>query len=436
MTFPTAARLILLGSLVWTQIGRADDWPQYRGPRRDDVSLETGLLKTWPQAGPPLLWTYKEAGIGYSGVAVVGDRLLTIGARGETEYLIALDIQSPKDGSVAEAWHASVGPLFDFKGNNWSAGPSSTPTIDGELTFALGGRGDLLCVQTADGKERWRKNLPEELDAQVNPIGGGPRGLGWGFTWSPLVDGEQLICIPGGPQGTVAALDKQTGSVLWRTKDVTDQAAYTSPIPAVLHDVRQYVVLTNQGVIGVRAQDGAVLWNYRRKPPFGTEVVNSPLVSGDLVYVTVGAGQGCDLLRIARDGDTFTAEVVYSNKNMANHHGNVVLLDGHVYGFSQGKGWICQDLAVGEIVWAERRRLSSGSLTSAEGRLYAFTENDATVALLDAKPNGWAEHGRFKLPQLSTARKPRGQIWTPPVISGKRLFLRDQELVYCYNIVD
>lgn len=412
----------------------AEDWPQYRGPRRDDVSTETGLLKKWPAGGPPLLWTYDNAGTGYSGPAIVGDRLFTIGGRGDTEYLIALDIQAPKEGKVAEAWSAKIGPLFDWKGNQWSAGPASTPTVAGELVYALGGMGDLTCVQAADGKELWRKNLPKELEAQINPIGGGPKNLGWGFTWSPLVDGEKLICLPGGPQGCLAALDRKTGDVLWRTTEITDQAAYASPMVAEVDGTRQYVVLTNQGLFGINAKDGGVLWNHRRQPAYGTEVVNSPIIQGSFVYATVGAGQGCDLLRIQREGDAFQATPVYANKNMTNHHGNVALIGEHIFGFSEGKGWMCQAFQTGEIVWKERAKLPAGSMTSAEGRIYCYSEEDGTAVLIEASPSGWTESGRFRIPQASKLRKPRGKIWTPPVVSGGRLFLRDQELLFCFDV--
>lgn len=412
----------------------ATDWPQYRGPQRNDLSDETGLLKSWPAAGPALLWTFKDAGIGYSGVAVVGDRLFTIGGRGESEFLVALNLKSVRDGAVSEAWSAAVGTLFDWKGNQWSAGPSSTPTVDGELVFALGGLGDLICVQAADGKERWRKNLPRDLEAQVNPIGGGPKNLGWGFTWSPLVDGDRLICTPGGPKGTVAALDKRTGDVLWRSSEVTDQAAYTSPMVAEIEGERQYVVLTNQGVFGVAAQNGKVLWNHRRRPAYGTEVVNSPVVQGSFVYTTVGAGQGCDLLRIQKDGDKFQAESVYGNKNMTNHHGNVALIGEHIFGFSEGKGWMCQAFQTGDIVWMEKSKLRAGSMTYADGRIYCYSEDDGTVALIEATPKGWSESGRFRIPAAASSRKPRGKIWTPPVVSGGRLFLRDQELLFCFDV--
>ena len=219
--------LLLIG--LMSPLAQGADWPQYRGPNRDDVTTETGLMQRWPEAGPALLWTYTNTGIGYSGPAVVGPRLYTLGDRGEKEYLIALNTQPTPQGTVSEAWSVELGQKFDWEGNRWSAGPSATPTVDGDQIFALGGWGDLVCVEAATGKERWRKNLPRDLDAEVNPIGGGPKKIGWGFTWSPLVDGDRLICIPGGPRGTAAALDKRTGAVLWRSTEATDQAAYTSP---------------------------------------------------------------------------------------------------------------------------------------------------------------------------------------------------------------
>lgn len=412
----------------------ADNWPQYRGPQRNDVSAEKGLAAEWPAGGPPLVWTYADAGIGYSGPAVVDDRLYTIGGRGDTEFLIALDLAVVRENTVSQVWAARVGPKFDFRGNNWSAGPSATPTVDGELIFALGGMGDLVCVDT-EGKERWRRNLPQELEAQVNPIGGGPPNLGWGFAWSPLVNGDQLVCVPGGPRGTLAALDKRTGEVLWRSLEVTDQAAYTSPMLAEFGGVRQYVVLTNRGLWGVNARDGKLLWSYRRMPSYDSEVINSPLIHGELVYVTVGAGHGgCDLVRVTRDGNAFRADLVYSNQNLSNHHGNVVLVDGRVYGFAQGRGWVCQDLETGEIIWVERRALRAGALTYADGRLYCYGEDEGTAVLIEAGPGRWKERGRLTIPKQSELRKPSGRIWTPPVVSGGRLFLRDQELLYCFDV--
>lgn len=414
---------------------QSGDWPQYRGPNRDDVSAETGLLQQWPAGGPPLAWTYANAGVGLSGPAVVGDRLYTIGGRGETEHLIALDLKSAKDGAVKEAWSVPVGPLFQFDSNKWSSGPSSTPTVSGELVYALGGNGDLVCVNAATGREVWRKNLPRELDAQVNPIGGGPKNLGWGFTWSPLVDGEQLVCLPGGPKGTVAALDRRTGRLIWRSAEVKDQAAYTSPMVAEIDGIRMYVVLTNPGLFGVLAKDGRLLWRAKRDGPFGTEVINSPIVNGPHIFTTVSTGNGgCDLVKLTREGNSFKAEPVYSNKNLSNHHGNVIRVGDHVFGYSDGRGWVCHNFMTGMNVWSEKGKLPAGSLVAADGRLYCYSENDGTTALVEASPEGWRESGRFKIPQQSRLRKPSGRIWTPPVIAGGRLFLRDQDLLFCYDV--
>jgi outer membrane protein assembly factor BamB len=411
----------------------AADWPQYRGPNRDDISTETGLLAKWPASGPPLVWTYPNAGVGYSGPAVVGGRLYTLGGRGEEEFLIALHLKAAKDGTVPEAWAVKVGPLFQFKTNQWSQGPSATPTVDGELIYAVGGMGDLVCVE-ATGKERWRKNLPTELEAQINPIGGGPKNLGWGFTGSPLVDGDQLVIVPGGPKGLFAALDKKSGQVLWRSTEVTDQATYTSAMPLTVDGVKQYVALTNLGLTGVAAKDGKLLWRYERQPRYSTEVVNSPVIQDAFVYATVGAGGGCDLVQVQRDGDRFKVEKVYANKNLANHHGNVVRVGDHVYGYSQGQGWVCQNFKTGAIVWAEKKALRGGSVTFADGKLYCYSEDDGTAVLIEASPEGWRESGRFKIPQQSKLRKPRGQVWTPPVVADGKLFLRDQELLFCFDV--
>ena len=414
----------------------AGDWPQYRGPMRNDISEEADLLQTWPADGPKLLWTFDALGAGYAGPAVVGKRLYVLGDRGDDCFLIALDLPTAADGKPREAWALRVGEKFDFEGNAWSSGPSATPTVDGDRIYALGGNGDLLCASDA-GRELWRKSLPTELEAEVNPIGGGPKKLGWGFTWSPLVDGDRLICIPGGPKGTVAALDKLTGAVVWRSTEATDQAAYTSPMLAEIDGVRQYVVLTNQGLLGVAADDGKLLWSHRRR--WGTEVVNSPLVHGRKIFVTVGAGGGCELVEVKQSAAAWEVVSLYSNKNLANHHGNIVLLGDKLYGNSQGSGWTVLGFETGEIV-ASERKIPAGAITFADGRLYLVSERDGATMLLDpTKPAGDGPQpamiaGRLKLPQASDLRKPKGGFWTPPVVSHGRLYLRDQNLLFCYDV--
>lgn len=408
----------------------AADWPQYRGTNRDDVSPETGLLKEWPKGGPKLAWTFETAGVGYSPVSIVGERVYVTGGRAEQEVLVALEM---KGATVKELWTAEIGPTFRWKGNSWSAGPSATPTVDGERIFALGGNGDLICVDPA-GKELWKLNLPKDLDGQVNPIGGGPKNLGWGFTASPLVDGAALVIAPGGPKGTLAALDKKTGKVLWRSAELTDQAAYTSPMPATIGGTKQYVILTNQGLAGVSATDGKLLWSHRRKPAYGTEVINTPLIKDNVIYTTVASGNGgCELVKVEKDGETFKASRVYSNQNLSNHHGNVVLVGDHTFGNSQGDGWVYQDFKTGAVVWSERK-FPAGALTYADGRFYLFAENNGAAALIEATKDGWKEHGRLALPKTSMQRQKQGKVWAPPVVANGKLFLRDQELLFCFDI--
>jgi outer membrane protein assembly factor BamB len=411
---------------------KAADWPQWRGPNRDGISKETGLLKKWPKGGPELVWSFDKAGSGYSSPAVVGGKLYTMGARDKTEYVLALDSKGQ------ELWSAKIAPLFDFKGNSWSGGPNATPTVDGEMLYALGSQGELVCVDTS-GKERWRKNLPKELGAEVNDIGGGPKGYGWGFSWSPLVDGEQLVCVPGGAQGLFAALNKKTGAVLWRSKEVTDPVTYSSPIQATIGGVKQYIQVTQEGIVGVAAKNGDLLWYFKRDNPWGDVLCPTPICQGNLIYATAGKG-GSTLIKVEPDGKKFKTTEVYAEKLIANWHGGLVLVDKYLYGYHADREWACQSFAEGgDNKWDDQPRnaLGAGSLIYADGRLYCLSQNkDGTgvAAMLAANPEKYSEINRFTLPRASAIRKDRGGVWTHPVISDGYLYLRDQELIFCHKV--
>lgn len=424
-------RLALVASLVLALPLVAADWPQWRGPNRDGVSKDTGLLKEWPKEGPKLLFTYREAGVGYSSPAIVGDRLYTMGARGDSEYLFALDIKDPK--AVKEVWAVKIGPTFTFKGNSWGDGPRATPTVDHGLVYGLGGQGELVCADAATGDVKWRKSMPKDLGGQVNPVGGGPEDIGWGWSWSPLVEENQLVCVPGGPQGAVAALDKKTGNVLWRSKDFTDQASYASPVLVEFGHVRHYAVLTNSGLTGISPKDGSVLWRYVKKPAYADVLIPTPIVHGHFIYLT-GWGAGCDLVELASADGKITAKKVYANRFMTSNVNTPVLVGKHVYGYSEGKGWVCQDFMKGKLAWDERNVLGIGPLAAADGNLYCYAEDEGTVVLAVASPEKWDEKGRFELPERTKLRKPNGRQWTPPVIANGRLYLRDQDLIFCYAV--
>jgi outer membrane protein assembly factor BamB len=425
------SRLVLAACVLGLPLAAdAADWAQWRGPDRSGVSKETGLLKAWPKAGPPLVWSYKNTGAGYGGPAVVGGKVYILGAREGNEILIALDEKGK------ELWTVKIAPIFDFKGNQWSAGPNATPSVDGDLVYALGSQGVLICVQAAGGKEIWRIDLPKTMAAEVNPVGGGPAKMGWGFCWSPLVDGDQLVIVPGGPKGLLAALDKKTSKELWRSKDVLDQATYSSPIVFTVNGVRQYVQLTQDGVVGINAKNGDLSWSYKRANPFPDVVCPTPLVQDNKVYVTAWGG-GAELLEITPAAKGFDAKVVWSEKEIDNHQGGVVLVDKYVYGYNAEQAWKCQDFATGEVKWPPNRRaLGAGSLIAADGLLFCLSEKSGAgvAALVLAAPQKYTEKGRFSLPEASAIRKTRGGVWTHPVLSDGLLYLRDQEFLFCYKV--
>jgi outer membrane protein assembly factor BamB len=425
------AIVVSLFSMIQSAI--PNDWPQYRGPNRTGVTQEEKLQSAWAPQGPKLLWTYKGTGVGYAGPSIVGDVLYITGGRENQEYLMALDLNT---SPPRELWVAQIGPLFTWKGNSWNEGPNVAPTVDGENVYALGGSGDLLCVNRKTGRERWRLNLPKDLGGEVNPIGGGledPIALGWGYSASPLVNDNQLIVVPGGKRGLVAALDKDTGKLLWQSKEVTDQASYASPMLCTIEGVKQIVQVVNSGIVGIDVNDGRRLWQYQRSAAYDDVVIATPIIKDNHVLATVGFGQGCDLIKVTSANGSFKVEKVLSDKSLQNRDGGVVLLGTHLYGYSEGRGWVCKEMLTGKEAWAEKRKLGRGSITASNDRLYCLS-GEGTMVLAAASPDGWKEHGRFTLPEASSKRKPSGGVWTHPVIANGNLYLRDQELLYCYSL--
>ena len=401
--------------LALTLSAHAFDWPQWRGPKRDDLSPETGLLKEWPPEGPKRQWLYENAGNGYSAPSIVNGHLFTLGTRDQQEVLLCLDATTGH-----ELWASPFSNVFEEKRGG---GPRSTPTVDGDRVYVLSGSGVLACVQVADGKLLWKRTMAE--------LGG--KTQAWGYTESPLVDGSQVVCTPGGPQGALAALDKMTGATLWQTKDFTDYAQYSSIVPAVINGQPQYVQRTMTNIVGVSPKDGALLW--KQEFPGRVAVIPTPIVEGNQIYVTADYGVG-SMSFIVEPGNTIRMlfdETSSTGKVMKNHHGGVILLKDHIYGYSGNVGWICQDWKTGASVWSEKK-LGKGAIGYADGHFYLLDEGTGTVVLIDASPDGWHETGRFKLDPQTTIRSKEGRVWTHPVICNGRLYLRDQDLIYCYAL--
>jgi len=389
----------------------AGDWPQWRGSNRDGISRETGLLQAWPGAGPERIWLDRDIGIGYSAPVVAKGMLFILGTTDGKEQLFAKEAKGGKT-----LWTAALGGILT---NNWGDGPRGAATVDGDKVYALGAKGGLICANVGDGKVNWRVEMVKDLGGKV-PY--------WGYTESVLVDGDHVICTPGGKRGTLAAIDKKTGKVIWRSGDWTDGAQYASVVPVELNGQRQLVQLTQKTLAGVSARDGSLLW--RNAWPGRTAVIPTPIIDRNQIYVTSGYGAGCRKITV---GSTNKVAEDYSNKNMKNHHGGVLLLDGHLYGYSDGRGWTCQNLKSGKVVW-DSKKLGKGCVFYADKRLYCLGESSGTVALAGANTAGWKEHGRFKLEPQTELRKSSGRIWTHPVVAQGVMYLRDQELLFAFDV--
>jgi len=388
------------------------------------------LLKTWPKGGPPLVWTFGNAGTGYTAPVVVGGKVYLMGARDGEEYIFSLDDKGK------ETWATKVGKMFDFDGNSWSGGPNASPAIRGDSLVGLGSQGELVCVNPADGKERWRKNLPTALGGEVNPVGGDENSkFGWGYSAAPLIDGDQVIVTPGGPKGLVAALDLKTGNVRWQSKEAPDKTTYAAPVLAEIAGVKMVIAMTQNGAVGVSTKTGDLLWSFRRENECPDVICTSPLVHGNKVYLTVGYGVGADLLELTAAGGKFKFKEVWSNKQIANQQGGVVLVDGFVFGSQERRNWICQEWATGANKWTSNvRDIGFGSVIFADGNLICLAEQKGEVGLVEASAAAYKENGRFSLPKRSALRRTNGKVWTHPVLANGLLYLRDQELVFCYNL--
>ncbi len=400
--------LLVFGAALASALESAEhDWPQWRGPDRTGRSRETGLLKTWPKEGPKQVWKITTAGTGFSGPAIANGRLFAMGNRGEDQYVLCFDDRTGK-----ELWAVKNGEAYH---NGYGDGPRCTPTLDADRVYALGAHGDLCCLQTKDGKAVWRLNILQRFKGD---------NISWGISESPLIEGSLLIVTPGGQDATMAALDKVTGKTVWTSKDPagSEDPGYASPIAFTAAGVRQVATLTSKGGIGVRLADGKFLWRYD-KPANGTANVATPVFHDDRVFFTSDYGTGGGLVKVSADG---SADEVYFNRDMKNHHGGVVLVGKHLYGFNSSV-LTCMEFATGKVAW-QNRSVGKGSLCFADGHLYVMSEN-GVVGLVEATPAGYHEKSRFNLPDRSDSPS-----WTHPVVANGRLYLRDQGNLFCYDV--
>ena len=380
----------------------AANWPQWRGPNRDGISKETGLLKQWPAEGPALIWKAAGAGRGYSSFSVSNGKLYTMGLRGDREYIVAFDVATGK-----EAWATAHGSAFR---NDRGDGPRGTPTIDGDRLYALGGSGDLSALEAKTGKLLWSKNVLKEF---------GGSNIRWGISESPLVLGNKLLVNAGGPGASIVALNKSDGSLIWKSQ--SDEAGYSSSIPVELNGLTQVIFFTAERAVGLDVKDGKLLWEYAR-PANNVANVATPIARANRVFISSDYGTGGGVVEIKPDNK---AQEIWFTKEMRNHHSSSVLIGDHLYGFSSAI-LTAMKFDTGEIAWRDRS-VGKGSLVFADGHLYCLSEN-GVVGLVEATPTGYKEKGRFKITQDSLP------TWAHPVVAGGRLYLRDQDTIYAYDV--
>jgi outer membrane protein assembly factor BamB len=398
-----------------TGTNKSFDWPQWQGQDRSAVSKEKGLLSQWPEKGPTLAWSVKILGGGYSTPSIAAGRIFGMGARDNDEGVWAL---SEADGK--ELWWTRTAAKAKA---GYDEGPRCTPTVDGELLYALGMSGDLVCLKVADGELVWKKNLPKDFNGRVG---------GWKYAESPLVDGDRLLVTPGGDKATIVCLDKKNGDTIWTSKvpaGGSNEAAYSSIVKADVGGQKEYIQFLSGNVVGIAAEDGKFLWRYKDgsgKDRFPGIVCSTPIYSDSQVYAAASYGKGGGAVQLTRDGGEVKATEVFFNNKYENHHGGLVLIDGYLYGEGSGN-LVCIEFKTGKEMWREKK-VGKGSIAAADGKLY-YRNEGGPIYLVDVNPEKFVERGSFKQPDRS-----RQNAWPHPVIANGKLYIRDQDLLLCYDV--
>jgi outer membrane protein assembly factor BamB len=391
----------------------ANDWPQWRGPDRNGQSKETGLLKTWGADGPKLAWKADGLGEGHTHPSVAKGKIYGMGLIGDEEMVWALEEKTGKP-----IWKTKIAGRTELQARQGGYGSRATPTVDSDKIYVEGVGGDVVCLNAADGRVLWSKNLIADFGGSL------PR---WGYSESPLIDGNQVIVTPGGTQ-TIVSLNKNTGETLWKAQVPGEGsgAAYSSCIIGTVEGVRQYIQFLEGAVVGVSAKDGKFLWRFNSPAtPRGINC-STPLLVDNLVFAAAAYQHGGALGKLTKTGDTFTAEEVYFTREMRNHHGGMVVVNNYLYGFDESN-LTCIEYKTGKIMWVDRS-VGKGSVVYADGNLYCRSER-GPIALVEANPEKYVEKGQFAQPDRT-----REPAWAYPVIANGKLYIRDQGTLFCYEI--
>ena len=406
--------LILIASIV-TFAADNMSWPCFHGPKRDNLSAETGLMQAWPQDGPELLWTASGIGHGYSTVSITGDRIYTSGMIDKQTYVTALDLSGKQlwRKPNGQSWQAS-------ERQSWAvpySGARATPTVDGDTVYHLSDLGRLTAFDIRKGEEQWYVDIMKTFKAERPE---------YGYSESVLIHEDVLICCPAGEEGYIVALEKGTGRTLWANTDIKDAVGNCSVVIARIDDYQQIITMSATRILSFDLNNGHLLWDYAVANNRENNVADA-VISDGLVYASSGYGKGSILLRPKRQADgKFSVEQIWTSELMDNHHGGVLLVDDFLYGAGhEARGWFCLNFKTGDKRWQTRGK---GSLTYADGHLYCLEERGA-MALVKATPEKWDQVSSFRLP-----RGGEGLYWAHPVVCGGRLYVRHSDQLYAYDI--
>ncbi len=395
---------VLFGAwyLVGGTLGAEAEWPQWRGPNRDGISSETEFIKNWPEAGPKVLW-HIPLGDGYSGISIDQGKAYTMFAEGNDEFVICLDASDGK-----EIWRFRSGAKFTEQRGD---GPRSMPTVDGASVFVLGAEGKLYALDARDGAELWSHNFVEEFGSSVPT---------WGFSSSPIVEGNLVIVEAGGQdEKAIVAFDKKSGAVVWATH--TDAVGYSSPISIDFGGARQIIFLTSKTLLSVAPENGQIYWKYSW--PEGINIATPIFIPDDKIFISASYDKGAVLLRMTVSEEGIGIEEVWKSRVMKNHFNSSVLQGDYLYGFDNAI-LTCIEANTGEEQW-QHRGFGKGSLLLADGYLIILGEG-GKLALAEASPDEYRERANFQLFD--------DKCWTVPTLAGGKLYLRNQKEMVCLDL--
>ncbi len=389
------------------------NWPQWRGPNRDGKSTETGLIKSFPEDGPSVLWRRTIGTGGYSGIAVVGDFIYTMYSEGDYEYALCLDMETG-----LEIWRFLTDKIFL---NPSGYGPRSTPTVDRDRVYVLSAKGRLYCLKSTEEKEYWRVNLLDHYGGKT------PR---WGFCASPIVVGDLLLVeIDGSTRNRITAFNKFDGSVVWEShtdrgfyvdnhsSSELDKMGYSSPVVLAGEPEQQVLFFTGTRLLSI-SETGDQFWQYSWPTRYGANVATPVVLPGGRVFISSGYNQGGAVVEPKKVGNQYEVTEVWRNRAMSAGFPSPIYHEGYLYGFDDSV-LKCISAETGKTQW-RKSRLGLGSIIFADGQLVVLTEKGELV-LVEASPDDYKQNAKAQV-FGRIARK----CWTPPSLANGRLYARTQ----------